>query len=383
MLPLLPLLQNLPSQIDQMKTSFTDTISHATSNIENGMDGIKNSLHYLPSIRRTCSELPKADTTFTSEETSRKRTISETSNGQIHSCSETGCDLVSNRKPKRSRIDPPPASSLHATAVTISHEPAPPAQPLASANSLGHSYTSPSRAITHLKDPPVHPPGAVEPQLDMCASVRPTLPEDPGSGCMCSETNIGRDQKESMPKVLQTPKLSAQSLLQNGRMEGSENNLLPAHELWTNASSSLRSAQTISTLVLPPDPLELDATYASLKTTRLKGIHSGVPSPAQQIHPTIYPNAGAQHVRNATRSKVRNPPNTPRPRPPGSSNRQANHFLFSQLPSHDVVSKPSTTSTKSSPKSMSLRDRRAQLSLLGRTQTKRFIPLVPSSDDEE
>ncbi|KAG8214986.1 hypothetical protein J3R82DRAFT_8389 [Butyriboletus roseoflavus] len=49
-------------------------------------------------------------------------------------------------------------------------------------------------------------------------------------------------------------------------------------------------------------------------------------------------------------------------------------------PSSDPIS---SNPDASPPKSMSLRDRRAQISRFGRTETRRFIPLVPWSDEEE
>ena len=39
--PLLLLLQNLPLQVDQLESCFSETIPHAMSNLETGIDGIK------------------------------------------------------------------------------------------------------------------------------------------------------------------------------------------------------------------------------------------------------------------------------------------------------------------------------------------------------
>lgn len=389
LLPLLPLLQNLPSQVDQLKSSFSETMSHATSDLENGIDSIKISLQRLPSVQQAP---PKVDASPTFEEASSaslKRTISEVLDG--HTDPSPECDFVSNSTPKRPRINSPPTSPPRTQHLIVSDGLAPVAQPqLANANPVVISQTSPSKGSSDLREPLVHPLSAGEQPPDyMCASIQPALSEDHVSARMPFKTTPQTPRrKESMPRVPLPPGPLAQFLPQNGgvaRRPSGRCNLPPAGESRTNEIPSLKPAQTMSALVPSLDYSGFDAAGAALNITPRRRTLTSVSSPAQPIHSTTYPNAGRsprvrvagpQHLRNP---RTRNEPlRTPRRRP-------TNHLsdAFSRLPPHDVSSKPPTASAKSSPKSMSLRDRRVQLSLLGRTQSKRFISLVPSSDEEE
>ena len=407
LLPLLPLLQNLPSQVDQLKSSFSETMSHATSDLENGIDSIKISLQRLPSVQQAPPKVDASPTFEGASSASLKRTISEVLDGHTDPSPER--DFVSNSTPKRPRINSPPTSPPRTQHLIVSDGLAPVAQPqLANANPVVISQTSPSKGSSDLREPLVHPLSAGEQPPDyMCASIQPALSEDHVSARMPFKTTPQTPRrKESMPRVPLPPGPLAQFLPQNGgvaRRPSGRCNLPPAGESRTNEVPSLKPAQTMSALVPSLDYSGFDAAGAALNITPRRRTLTSVSSPAQPIHSTTYPNAGRsprvrvagpQHLRNP---RTRNEPlRTPRRRP-------TNHLsdAFSRLPPHDVSSKPPTASAKSSPKSMSLRDRRVQLSLvrvgvsvstvcaliyirkLGRTQSKRFISLVPSSDEEE
>ncbi|KAI6010783.1 hypothetical protein F5J12DRAFT_821703 [Pisolithus orientalis] len=102
--------------------------------------------------------------------------------------------------------------------------------------------------------------------------------------------------------------------------------------------------------------------------------------------PSATVGAGSSPAFNSTESQARKDFwILPRVIPSHNPVRPPNHPLDSALPPRSsplTSDRRVVSSTRTPPKSMSLRDRRTQMTLLGRPQTKRFIPIVASSDEE-
>ncbi|KAI6010718.1 hypothetical protein F5J12DRAFT_740479 [Pisolithus orientalis] len=295
-LPLLQLLQNLPSQFDQLKSSLADAVSSAEANLGTSIGTIKNAIPRLALDH--AQPKPPVGPELTSKQlnsTPRKRTNAfHEMEGRSKA---TGNATCSTHSPKRTRLSPAPKRAFRT-----------PRLPVTTSN---ENVSLAPRRFTSIS----------------------------------SEDASRMRSRNSMPKLLM-------SKPDNEKAESERSTVLErnAPKKFPSVISISSSPLSDAAAPMPPCP------SATLDAGSSPAINSTEPQARKDFR--ILPRVILSH----------------------NSVRPPNHPLDLTLPppsGQHVVS-----STRSPPKSMSLRDRRTQMTLLGRARTKRFIPIVASSDEE-
>ncbi|KAH7885831.1 hypothetical protein F5I97DRAFT_1160775 [Phlebopus sp. FC_14] len=384
-LPLFPLVQSVPRQIDELNLNLTNAIPNAVSNLTNSLDDIKTAFKSFESMHAQQMHTPRLATVTASRPPSKRpgsavQDSSDIADRVDASPSPYREHRADSRSPKRSRLD----AELRSAAP-------PQLRSQLTPKSFRPQVADVSAPILHRNPSLVSlPPGALpsparqmaletvkRPFDDLLPASEPSKVEILGSNvrlheeCKVSQT-YARDSP--LPGIT--------------HREGPPASTLPA--LATNGRHFDTTGNSVSNPIVlgSPGPSVVDATRKSVKIEdsmqKLTGTFSITSSPLSSVpsqpqsHPPSMAQSGASAPvpREQSRLQSHEVEILTRHQP-----RQM-HFtaLSSQLSNLPVSSNPCTSTSPS--KSMSLRDRRAQMSVLGRTRTRRIIPLLPSSDEE-
>jgi hypothetical protein len=430
-LPLVPLIQSVPSQIDQIKTALSDMISGAVSSMTKSIDGIKTTLisselthgqerrfvrssTQMPlsyktasssrrkrssSMAHSSSDGPQEiNVAFSSPSAGRDQGLRLSSSKRLRLDASTHCVAPPHLSRQLSRPAWPPTSigsvprrSGFVDSITIPRTPQTPRRPLADlippSEPSNNRITRATQNIAELTSPLVEymrseetlrPSGTTSPQTFAQNSVsRPSLHWIPAQKAPNDVQDSVVSQRQPVPPIHSVDFHTAGSAAPNSSSELSKDAISKAIKVEEVLRPGLSGIFSITSSPLfpvssptPPQPhSNPDTTSASIM------------QPPTQEQSQVHPDETA-----ALRSR------TPR------STREV-----IQAP-HTSSNPLSSNSDTSQPKSMSLRDRRAQMSVvgtvvfafrvtlwttcfnllqLGRTETRRFIPLVPWSDEEE
>ncbi|KAF9219796.1 hypothetical protein BS17DRAFT_379019 [Gyrodon lividus] len=414
-LPLVPLIQSVPSQIDQIKSTLSDMVSGAISSMTKSIDGIKTTLVSSGLSHGQEGRFVRSSTQAPSLYKTASSSLRKRSNSTAHNSSDGPQEInVTFSSPLAGRdqvLRLPSSKRLRLDAST--HCVVPPhlfrqlsrsAWPPPSIGSVQRrSEVVDLTAIPRTPRTPRQPLADLIPPSDPSKNRTPrTMQNIPGS---TSRLSVGYMRPEVAPQP--SGATSHPTVTQNS-ISGPLLPWIPAQQARNDVQDSVinqrRSVSPVRSIDLPsasnaapnsssvPGPLSEDVIAKAIKAEEvsqptLTGVFSIPSSPLSpvpsQTTPQLYPNPDT----TSTSTGIIQPPTQQQSQAhPGGISGLASRTRrcpreVVQIPqtfSNPLSSKPDTSPLKS----MSLRDRRAQMSMLGRTATRRFISLVPWSDEE-
>ncbi|KAG0705602.1 hypothetical protein DFH29DRAFT_268532 [Suillus ampliporus] len=406
-LPLLPLIQAFPLHVDQAKASIADNVLFSLSNLSRDIDSMKSTLSSLSapsnSIRST------SQSAIAENHPTRKRTNSwlnqdDTLSGRSqskrpHSVAPEGSPRIDrHKKPRLESISPTGSPQLvkQSSRTAISREKH--ALNLRKSLNADRLTSSAGGSVTNNNYPAAPRPNQITrtPLADILspaplnhasAQLRKLTAEPPSSSGPRAIFSSNAQRMRASPEAGRRPLSSA-----------------PVHEAIPPASMAAPDGSNISTAVPNPDNVVPPTSNQKDRKKTMELAPVVPPIPPQPISKAIKLEEVLRSPLKCYISIPLSPLSSLSPSPPlappqpvlktqarhaagGIARRQVTFatssqvFIPSNLSGPGIPPLPTLDSTSAS---MSLRDRRVQMSMLGRTASsaKRFIPLGSSSDEE-
>ncbi|KIK94649.1 hypothetical protein PAXRUDRAFT_437362 [Paxillus rubicundulus Ve08.2h10] len=393
-IPLVPLMQSVPSQIDQIKMALSDMVSGAVSSMTKSIDGIKTTLASSDLTHgqerrfvRSSTQMPLSYKTASSSRRKRSRSMAHSSsnspreiNAALSSPSagrDHGLRLSSS---KRLRLDAP----THCLAPThLSRQLSRPAWPPASIGS------APRRSgVVNLTAIPRTPQTPRQPLVDLIPPSELSNNMVPRATQNIAELTSPLVEYMRSDETLQPPGATSPSIVAQDSVSGPSLPWIPAREAPNDVQDSVVSLGQRQP-ILPVHAVDLPTTGSAAPNSS-SDLSKDAISKAIKVEEVLRPGlSGIFSIPCSPLSPVPSPtPPQPLPnpdttaasviRPPTQQQSQAHHDEIAALHSRtsksirEVIQAPHTSSNPlssnsdtSQPKSMSLRDRRAQMSVVG------------------